>query len=74
MEKIWIITIAIAIFLVINFLYIKSLKGYVKKEFGRKWLTIWGNKVYFWQSSIFVSTAGTFLIMYILKWSGVLAF
>ena len=27
-----------------------------------------GNKVYFWQGSIFVSTAGTFLVMYFLKY------
>jgi hypothetical protein len=72
MEKNWII--AIAIFLLINFLYSKVLKEYVKKEFGKKWLKIWGNKVYFWQSSIFISTVGTVLIMYLLKWSHVLTF
>lgn len=74
MEKIWIISLAIAIFLIINFIHYKSLSGYVRKEFGKKWLKVWGNKVYFWQSSIFVSTGGTFLIMYILKWSNVLSF
>ena len=74
MEKIWIITIALAIFLIINFLFYKSLNGYVKKEFGKKLWKIWGNKVYFWQSSIFVSTAGTVLIMYLLKWSNALTF
>ena len=74
MEKIWIITIAILIFITINFLYYKSMNGYVKKAFGKKWLSIYGNKVYFWQSSIFVSTAGTVLIMFVLKWSNVLTF
>lgn len=74
MEKIWIITIAITIFLIINLLYYKSLNAYVGKAFGKKWLKIWGNKVYFWQSSIFVSTGGTLLIMYLLKWSNVLTF
>jgi len=65
MEKISVI--ALVTFLVINFLYSKVLRIYVKKEFGKKWLTIWGNKVYFWQSCIFVSSAGTFLILYLFK-------
>ena len=74
MEKVWTITIAIAIFLLINFLFYKSFNGYAKKEFGKKMWKIWGNKVYFWQSSIFVSTAGTALIMYLLIRSNVLTF
>ncbi|RKR12451.1 hypothetical protein CLV91_2582 [Maribacter vaceletii] len=67
MEKMSVIAIALVTFLVINFLYSKVLRVYVKKEFGKKWLTIWGNKVYFWQSSIFVSSAGTFLVMYLFR-------
>ncbi|MCX2680078.1 hypothetical protein OOZ15_09025 [Galbibacter sp. EGI 63066] len=74
MEKIWVLLIAIATFLIINLIYYKSMRGYVGNAFGKKWLKIWGNKVYFWQSSIFVSTGGAFLIMYILKWSDVLNF
>ena len=74
MEKTWIILIAIATFLTINLIYYKSMKGYVGKAFGKKWLKIAGNKFYFWQSSIFVSTGGTFLIMFILKWTNVLNF
>ncbi len=74
MEKIWIITIALTIFLIISFLYNKILNGYVRETFGKKWLNVWGNKVYFWQSLIFVSTAGTALIMYLLKCSNVLTF
>jgi hypothetical protein len=74
MNHIWIIAIAIAIFLTINFLFYKGLHGYVKKEFGKKMWKVWGNKVYFWQSSIFVSTGGTVLILYLLKWTNVLTF
>ncbi len=74
MGKVWIISLAIAIFLIINLIHYLSLNGYVKKTFGKKWLKVWGNKVYFWQSSIFVSTGGTFLIMYLLKWTNVLSF
>ena len=74
MNKIWIIITAIAIFLIINLLYYKIMRGFVKESLGKKWLSVWGNKVYFWQSSIFVSTGFTVLIIFILKWSNVLAF
>jgi len=74
MEKIWIITIAAAIFLIINFLFFKILNVYYKNEFGKKMWKLGGARVYFWQGSIFVSTAGTALIMYLLKWGNVLTF
>lgn len=74
MNDIFIIIIAVAIFLIINFIHYKIMKGYVKESFGKKWLSVWGNKVYFWQSSIFVSTVGTALVMYLLKWSNILTF
>lgn len=74
MNKIWIIIIAIAIFLIINFLFYKSLNGYVKKVSGEKMWKTWNSKVYFWQSSIYTSAAVTTLILYLLKWSGVLTF
>lgn len=72
MTNFWFISIAIATFLLVNFLHYRIMKGYVKQEFGKKWLTIWGNKMYFWQSSILVSTAATLLIMYLLKWTNIL--
>ena len=74
MEKIWVVVIAIVIFSILSILFYISMKGYVSEAFGKKWLTIWGNKVYFWQSLIFVSTAGTVLLLYLLKWGNVLAF
>lgn len=74
MDKIWIIAIGIAIFLILGFLFYQSLKGYVRKEFGKRWLTLWGNKLYFWQSLIFISLASTALIMYLLIWGKVLTF
>lgn len=67
MEKTWIITIAVAIFLVINFLFYKVLNVYYKREFGKKSWKLGGLKVFFWQGSIFVSAAGTFLIIFLLK-------
>ncbi|TYB76935.1 hypothetical protein ES674_09535 [Bizionia myxarmorum] len=74
MEKIWIITIAITIFLIINFLYYKSLNGYVKKQFGEKMWKTWTSKLYFWQSSLYTSAAITVLIIFLLKWVNILNF
>ena len=71
MEKILII--AILIFVSIAFLYQRFLNGYAKEKFGEKWPKIWGNKVYFWQSVIFISTAGTIIVMYLLKVSRILS-
>ena len=55
MGKVWVIILAIVIFSIVSFLFYKSMNGYVKEAFGKKWLNIWGNKVYFWQSLLFVS-------------------
>lgn len=74
MGKVWLIILAIAIFSILSFLFYKSMNGYVKEAFGKKWSNIWGNKVYFWQSLLFVSIAGTALIMYLLKWGNVLTY
>lgn len=74
MEKIWVIAIAIIVFLAINFIFYKAMNGYYKREFGKKMWKLRGNKVYFWQGSIFVSTAGTFLVMYFLKYLNILTF
>jgi hypothetical protein len=74
MEKEWIITIAIVIFLTLNFIFYKTLNVYYKNEFGKKMWKLGGTKVYFWQASILVSSAGTAFTMFLLKWSNVLAF
>jgi hypothetical protein len=74
MENMQIILIAIVILILMGFLFHRILRGYVREEFGKKWLTIWGNKLYFWQSLVFMSMAGTVFTMYLLKWFGVLTF
>jgi len=74
MEKKWIIILATVIFLILSFLYYKSMTGFVREKFGKNWLKNWGNKVYFWQSLLFVSVASTALIIYLLKWGNVLTF
>lgn len=74
MEKSLIIVFALVIFSAIGLAYSVFLKSYVKTSFGEKWLHLWNNKLYFWQSTIFVSAAFTFLITYLLKWIDVLNF
>jgi hypothetical protein len=74
MEKAWIVVIAILIFSILGLIFYISMKGYVSEAYGKKWLTLWGNKLYFWQSLIFISIAGTVLILYLLKWGNILAF
>ena len=74
MGKAWVILITMVIFLTLSFLFYKSMNGYVREAFGKKWLKIWGNKVYFWQSLLFVSIAATALIIFLLKWGNVLTF
>ena len=74
MDNIWLLLLAIGTFLVLSLIFYRIMRGYVKESFGKKWLTLWGNKVYFWQSLIFMSTAGTFLILFLLKWGNVVTF
>ncbi|MFB9052157.1 hypothetical protein ACFFVB_03615 [Formosa undariae] len=74
MDSIWIIIAVIAIFLSINFLYFAIMKSFVKESLGKKWLRTWGNKMYFWQSSIYVSTGVTVMVVYFLKLSNVMSF
>ena len=74
MEKVGLIVLAIVIFSILGIIFYMSMKGYVSEAYGKKWLTLWGNKLYFWQSLIFISIAGTVLILYLLKWGNVLTF
>ena len=74
MEKTLLIAVSLITFLILSVLFYISMKGFVRETFGKKWLMIWGNKLYFWQSLIFVSLAGTVIIMLLLKWANVLTF
>jgi hypothetical protein len=74
MEKITVIT-AIAIFLMTTFLSWRIFGNNNKrkqpnknryKKLKSKWI--------FWQGVIYPSTIATFLIMFILKWTGILTF
>ena len=74
MDKLWLIALATGIFAGINLLFYVSMNGYVKKEFGKKMWLNWSHKMYFWQTSIIVSTIGTALILYLLKWTDIVNF
>ncbi len=74
MEKIWLVLIVIAVFSVSGFIFYKSMRSYVREEFGKKWLKIWGNKIYFWQSLVFASGATTVLVLFLLKWAQIVTF
>lgn len=74
MEGIWTILTASAIFVAMGFLFYFAMRGYVTENYGKKWLTLWGNKLYFWQSLLFVSIASTALLLFLLRWVNVLTF
>lgn len=72
METTGVIAIGIVVFLLLGVLFFKLLQNYVTESFGKKWLTLWGNKLYFWQSLLFTCLAGTALIMGLLQWIGLI--
>lgn len=74
MVKLEIIALALGIFLLMTFIFYHIMRSYVKEEFGKKWLTLWGNKLYFWQSLLFMSGASTVVLMALLKWAQLLTF
>lgn len=74
METYWVLSIAVLSLVLTGLFYHRILTQYVSQEYGQKWLSMWGNKLYFWQSLIFMSMASTVLLMYLLKWSSLLQF
>lgn len=74
MEKSTVIIIAILIFLIFSFIFYKLINNYVKHVFGEKWLNFWSNRLYFWQSLIFMSITFTAITLYFLKWTNILIY
>ncbi len=74
MEKIWILLIAILIFLVTAFLFWKLIGVDAKKEYGTKKWNHWPTRLSYWQGLVLYSAGFTFLIMFLLKWLNVLTF
>lgn len=74
MEKIWILLIAILIFLVFAFLFWRLIGLNAKKEYGTKMWKHWPTRLSFWQALIFYSGGFTLLTMSLLKWGNILTF
>lgn len=74
MEITWKLLLAAAIFSTLIYFYSRALRGYVADNYGENWLSVWGNKLYFWQSLIFSSLASMLIVMYLLRWLNVLSF
>ncbi|WP_028375663.1 hypothetical protein [Leeuwenhoekiella sp. MAR_2009_132] len=72
MGSIWIVILAVAIFLVVTVLYWKIISTYNINILGAKNHKQWGSRLYFWQGSIFVSTVVTLLILYTLNYLAIL--
>ncbi|TVZ26566.1 hypothetical protein JM83_1540 [Gillisia sp. Hel_I_86] len=73
MEKIWVIIIAISIFLIITLIYWKFTRETINTKYGKIY-KIWGARTFYWQSAIYTITGITFLILVILKWTDILTF
>ena len=74
MDKIWIILIAISLFLISIFVFWLITAGHRKKEYGKKVWKLWGARTFYWEGAIYVSTGVTILILFILKWANILTF
>ncbi len=73
MEKIWVIVIAVSIFLIITLIYWELTRGTIKTKYGKIWKK-WGARTFYWQDAIYIITGITFLILVILKLTNVLNF
>lgn len=69
-----ILIIALVVFLLTAFLIWKTTSGPIKKEFGEKRWKLWGQRTFYWQEVIYLSTGITYLFLIGLKWANVLPF
>jgi len=74
MNKTLIILTVIALFISITFMVWKLSKNRYNKEFGEKRRKLFGQNTFYWESVIGISTAITFLIVFILKQTSLLPF
>jgi len=74
MGKTWGVIIAIALFILITFLYWKLTSGYAKKHHSKKMWRQWGTQMYYWSGMLFYSGGITVLVIVLLKKVNVLAF
>lgn len=74
MEKIWVLLIAILIFLVFAFLFWRLTAGDAKKEYGTKMWKHWPTRLSYWQGVVLYGVGFTIITMLLLKWGNVLTF
>ena len=74
MDKIWVLVIAVLIFLVFAFLVWKLTSGEIKKEYGTRMWNQWPNRLYYWQGVVLYGIGLTLITMLLLKWGNVLTF
>ncbi len=74
MEKIWVLLIAILIFLVFAYLIWRLTSGDLKKEYGTAMWNHWPSRLYYWQGVVLYGVALTLITMFLLKWANVLTF
>lgn len=72
MGKIWILLIALSIFLVITLLYWTLTREYAKKEYGKKMWKQWTTRTFYWTGALWFSGGSTVLAIFLLKWANVL--
>lgn len=70
MEKIWVLVLAISLFLIITLIYWRFTRGYIKAKYGENY-KIWGARTFYWQDAIYICTGLTFLILVLLKWTNI---
>ncbi len=74
MSTTWILVIAAMIFSIVLFLFWKLTIGPVKKEYGEKRWKLWGQRTFYWQDAIYISTGITCLLLFLLRATSVLTF
>jgi len=74
MIKIWVLLIAILIFLVFAFLFYRLTNNDAKKKYGTKMWKHWPTRLSYWQGAILYSVGFTIITMFLLKWGNVLTF
>jgi len=74
MEKIWVVIIALVIFVIFTFLFWLLTHRYAKNKYGTKMWKLGSARLSYWQAAILYSAGFTFITVYLLKWGNVLTF
>lgn len=74
MGKIWLILIALSLFLISISVFWMITARFRKKEYSKKMWKLWGARTFYWEGAIYISTGITILVMFLLKWANILNF